>query len=124
MVSFLEVIYKAKTAETIISKIPAPIPTIVGVDTPDLGSCGGVGVIVGVKGVAVGAGVAVAVGAGVAVAVGVGEPDGAGVGVGVPEGVGVGVAAEMLKLKGLQAMGAAAAGLDVGTLGATAVCLN
>lgn len=98
-----------------------PIPTIVGKDVPDCGSWGaGVGVDVGATGVAVGPGVEV----GVAVGVGVAVPEGVGVGVPLTVAVGVGVAAEIVNDKALQAIGGAAAGLDVGTLGATVVDLS
>jgi len=62
----------------------------------------------------------------VALGVGVAVPEGVGVGVplGVGDGVGVGVAAEIVNVKALQAIGAAAAGFEVGTLGATVVCLS
>lgn len=79
------------------------------------------GELVGVA-VAVGVGVGVAVGVlvGLPVGVGVGEP--VGVAVGVAVGLPVGVAS--VKVRAVQAWGAAALGWLVGAVGATGCCLN
>lgn len=99
--------YKAKRTEPIMRMTPTPIPTKVGQEVPDDGRDGpAVGAAVGAL-VGVAVGLAVAVGAGVA----------------VPVGAGVEVAAETVKVKAVQARGAAAFGL-VGAVGATACCLS
>lgn len=74
--------------------------------------------------VAVGVGVGVAVGVlvGLLVGVAVGEPVGVAVAVGVAVGLPVGVV--RVKVRAVQAWGAAASGLLSGAVGATACCLS
>lgn len=107
---------------------PAPAPTNVGQEVPASGraaSGSGVGVFVG-AGVLVGVGVLGPAGTGVGEGVGDGEGVGEGVGDGVGEGVAVAVAVDAVKVKdrAVHEEGTAAAGLDVGAVGATASCLN
>lgn len=104
---------------------PAPAPTTVGQEVPATGRVG--------SSVGSGVGVLVAFGLGVGVLVGVkvgGGAVGAGVGDGVGDGVGVGVAVAVLVAaakvneRAVQDDGTAAAGFEVGAVGATGCCLN
>lgn len=90
--------------------MPIPAPKIVGQPVPEAGS----------EGAPVGVGVAVAPGAFVGVGVGVAVAPGTGVGDAVGVGVAAGEAAAIVKENTVQALGgSAAAGLEVGAVGAT-----